>query len=99
MKRGLIPCRQAGMQLPLPLHTSLQRIAAALPGPPVIRSTIAPAVAEGSAAEIPPGSVIGQARKQSPQRVHASAIDSARLRNASRNPPAVSGVTLYVMSF
>jgi hypothetical protein len=78
MKRGLMPCVQAGMQLPLPLHTSLQRIAVSFPSPPVIRSTIAPAVSLGSAAEIPPGSVIGQARKQSPQRVQASAIASAR---------------------
>ena len=45
MKRGLMPCLQAGMQLPLPLHTSAQRIASSLPAPPVIRSTIAPAVA------------------------------------------------------
>ena len=49
MKRGLMPCVQAGMQLPLPLHTSAQRIAASLPSPPVIRSTIAPAVSLGSA--------------------------------------------------
>ena len=33
------------MQLPLPLHTSPQRTASALPAPPVIRSTMAPAVA------------------------------------------------------
>jgi hypothetical protein len=78
MKRGLMPCVQAGMQLPLPLHTSLQRIAVSFPSPPVIKSTIALAVSLGSAAEIPPGSVIGQARKQSPQRVQASAIASAR---------------------
>jgi hypothetical protein len=93
IKRGLMPCLQAGMQLPLPLHTSPQRTASALPAPPVIRSTIAPVVSSGSAAASPAGSTIGQARKQSPQRVHASAIAAPRDRNVSRNP-AVSSISL-----
>jgi hypothetical protein len=74
---------QAGIQLPLPLHTLAQRTASSLPAPPVIRSTIAAVVSEASAAPIPAGSTIGQARKQSPQRVQASAIASPRAWNSS----------------
>src|ERR1700719_1665258 len=44
------------------------------------------AAASGSAAAIPAGSVIGQARKQSPQRVQASAIASPRARKSPRCP-------------
>src|SRR5205823_3777048 len=73
---------------PLPLQASAQRTASSLPSPPVIRSTIAAAVALGSAPASPAGSVIGQARKQSPQRVQASAIAVPRARNVSRNSPA-----------
>src|SRR5271170_617004 len=76
------------MQLPLPLHTDAQRVASSLPTPPVIRSTMAAVVSPASAAPIPAGSTIGQARKHSPQRVQASAIASPRARNSSRYPAA-----------
>ena len=45
-----------------------------------------PAVALGSASPMPAGPVIGQARKQSPQRVQASAIAVPRARKVSRKP-------------
>lgn len=83
------------MRLPLPLHTLAQRTAALSPLPPVIKSTIAPAVWLGSASAMPPGSVIGHARKQSPQRVQAVEIASARVLNSSRNP-VVSLITLIL---
>jgi hypothetical protein len=92
-----MPCWQAGMQLPLPLHTSAQRIASGLPSPPVIRSTIAPAVSPGSASASPAGSTIGQARKQSPQRVQASAIARPRTRKVSRN--SVVSIASLILCF
>src|SRR5487761_376489 len=76
------------MQLPLPLHTEAQRTASSLPAPPVTRSTIAAVVSPASAAPSPAGSTIGQARKQSPQRVQASAIAAPRARNSSTYPAA-----------
>ena len=88
IKRALIPSGQAGMQLPLPLHTLAQRTAASFPAPPVIKSTMPPVTAPGSASPSPAGGAIGQARKHSPQRVHASAIASPRALNSSKNPAA-----------
>src|SRR5437588_6877773 len=75
---------QAGMQLPLPLHTDAQRIAWAVPTPPVIKSTMPPAVSAGSASPSPAGATIGHARKHAPQRVHASAIASPRDLKSAR---------------
>jgi hypothetical protein len=83
MKRVLMPSGQAGIQLPLPLHTEAQRTASAVPDTPVIRSTMPAAVACGSASVNPAGATIGQARKHAPQRVHASAIASPRARKSS----------------
>src|SRR5262252_5902125 len=88
MKRELMPSGQAGMQLPLPLHTEAQRTASALPLPPVIRSTIPAEVSTASASPSPAGATIGHARKQAPQRVQASAIASPRALKSSRYPPA-----------
>ena len=76
MKRALMPSGQAEMQLPLPLQTEAQRIASALPLPPVIKSTIPAVVSSAPASASPAGITIGQARKHSPQRVQASAIAS-----------------------
>ena len=78
------------MQLPLPLHTEAQRDASAVPAPPVIRSIMPAAVAPGSAAPSPAGVTIGQARKQSPQRVQASAIASPRALKSSIYPAAAA---------
>jgi hypothetical protein len=72
------------MQLPLPLHTEAQRTAAVVPVPPVIKSIMPAAVSSGSASASPAGATIGQARKQAPQRVHASAIASPRDLKSSR---------------
>src|SRR6516164_11369491 len=88
MKRVLIPSGQAGMQLPLPLHTEAQRTASAFPGPPVIKSTMPPVVSAASASPSPAGATIGQARKQAPQRVQASAIASPRALKSSMYPAA-----------
>jgi hypothetical protein len=55
MKRALILSGEAGMQLPLPLHTEAQRIASALPLPPVIKSTTPAAVSAASASPSPAG--------------------------------------------
>ena len=79
------------MQLPLPLHTEAQRTASALPLPPVIKSTMPAVVSAGSASPSPAGAVIGQASKQAPQRVQASAIASPRALKSSRYP-AVSAL-------
>src|SRR6266478_759149 len=68
MKRALMPSGQAGMQLPLPLHTEAQRAASAVPLPPVIKSTMPPVISVASASASPAGATIGQARKHSPQR-------------------------------
>ena len=76
------------MQLPLPLHTEAQRTASGLPQPPVIKSTMPVAVAAASAPPSPAGAVIGQASKQAPQRVQASAIASPRALKSSRYPAA-----------
>src|SRR5271167_2643340 len=88
MSRGLIPCWHAGMQLPLPLHTDAQRIASVVPLPPEIKSTMPAAVSVASACPRPAGPTMGQARKQSPQRVQASAIPSPRARKSSTYPAA-----------
>src|SRR6516225_2579209 len=88
MKRVLIPSGQAGMQLPLPLHPEAQRTASAFPGPPAIKSTMPAVVSAASASPSPAGATIGQARKQAPQRVHASAIASPRALKSSRYPTA-----------
>jgi len=88
IKRALMPSGQAGMQLPLPLHTEAQRTASALPLPPVIKSTMPAVVSAGSASPSPAGAVIGQASKQAPQRVQASAIASPRALKSSRYPAA-----------
>ena len=50
MKRVSMPSGQAGMQLPLPLHTDAQRAASGVPLPPVIRSMMPAVVSSGSAA-------------------------------------------------
>src|SRR5262249_41844551 len=84
MKRVLMPSGQAGMQLPLPLHTDAQRIASAVPVPPVIRSIIPAVVSLAPASARPAGITIGHARKQSPQRGHALANDSPPALKASR---------------
>src|SRR5215469_11867935 len=90
MKRVLMPSGQAGMQLPLPLHTEAQRTASALPLPPVIKSTIPAVVPAASASPSPAGATIGQARKQAPQRVQASAIASPRALKSSRYAAVLS---------
>ena len=84
MKRALMPSGQAGIQLPLPLHTEAHRAAAAVPLPPVIKSTMPPVVSAASAPVSPAGATIGQARKHSPQRVQASAVASPRALKSSR---------------
>src|SRR6516164_6213004 len=88
MKRVLIPSGQAGMQLPLPLHTEAQRTASAFAEPPVIKSTMPAVVSAASASPSPAGATIGQARKQAPQRVQASATASPRALKSSRYPAA-----------
>src|SRR6516225_6518852 len=88
MKRVLMPSGQAGMQLPLPLHTEAQRTASAFPEPPVIKSTMPAVVSAASALASPAGDTIGQARKHAPQRVQASAIASPRALKFSRYPAA-----------
>jgi len=88
MKRVLIPSGQAGMQLPLPLHTEAQRTASAFPEPPVIKSTMPAVVSAASAWPSPAGDTIGQARKHAPQRVQVSAIASPRALKSSRYPAA-----------
>src|SRR6516162_9570791 len=93
MKRVLMPSGQAGMQLPLPLHTDAQRTASAFPEPPVIKSTMPAVVSAASASLSPAGATIGQARKQAPQRVQASAIASPRALKSTRYP-AVSALLL-----
>jgi hypothetical protein len=95
MKRALMPSGQAGMQLPLPVHTEAQRAASAVPLPPVSKSTMPPVVSVASAAASPAGATIGQARKHSPQRVQASAIASPRALKSSRYPaPAPISIML-----
>src|SRR5437588_12983060 len=84
MNRVSMPSGQAGMQLPLPLHTEAQRTAAAEPAPPVIRSMMPAVVSSGPASPSPAGATIGHARKHAPQRVHASAIASPRALKSSR---------------
>jgi len=86
-----MPSGQAGMQLPLPLHTEAHRAASAVPGPPMIKSTMPAVVSAASASPSPAGGTIGQARKQAPQRVQASAIASPRALKSSRYP-AVSAL-------
>src|SRR5262245_36767677 len=83
-----MPSGQAGMQLPLPLHTEAQRTASALPLPPVIKSTIPAVVSAESAWLRPSGATIGQALKHAPQRVQASAIASPRALKSSIYPAA-----------
>jgi len=96
MKRALMASGQAGIQLPLPLHTEAQRAASAVPLPPLIKSTMPPVVSVASASASPAGATIGQARKHSPQRVQASAIASPRALKSSRYPaPAPTSVMLF----
>src|SRR5882762_7618682 len=99
MKRVSMPSGQAGMQLPLPLHTEAQLTAAAVPAPPVIRSMMPAAVSSGFASASPAGATIGHARKQAPQRVHASAIASPRALKSSiypAFPPSAMPPLLYL---
>jgi hypothetical protein len=59
MKRGLMPCSQAGMHLPLLVQTWVQRSASGVPGPPESRSRMPAAIAGAFAAGAAEGQAVG----------------------------------------